>query len=397
MRLTAATVRALELEQGLTEKTYFDDTLAGFGIRIRAGGSKTYVVQYKIGDKHRRMVLGAVGAIDAGKARAAAKDLLAMVRLGRDPAGEKLEQRQKIGETFGALLPRFLTRQRAKLKPRSLEETVRHLEQHAKPLHVRSIEQIDRRELAVLLARIAEKSGPSAANRVRASLSAFFSWVVREGLVDANPVIGTGRAVEVGARSRVLADAELVEIWRALGDDQYSAIVRLLILTGARRDEIGSLSWSEIDLDGAVITLPPARTKNRREHQIFLSPPALAVLEAQGSGSLERDLVFGRGGRGWRGWSKSKAELDARIKVRDWTLHDFRRVLSTRLHETLGIQPHVVESLLGHVVAGVSAVYNKADYADAKYAALVKWGEYVEALVSGKRSTSVVKLRRRRA
>lgn len=154
------------------------------------------------------------------------------------------------------------------------------------------------------------------------------------------------------------------------------------------------MSWSEIDLDGAVITLPPARTKNKRPHEIFLSPPALAVLEAQAR-DPERDLVFGRGGRGWRGWSKSKAELGARVQVRDWTLHDFRRVLSTRLHETLGVQPHVVESLLGHVVAGVSAVYNKADYADAKYAALVKWGEYVEALVSGKRSAAVVKLRRR--
>ena len=394
MRLTAATVRALELEHGLTEKTYFDDTLAGFGVRIRVGGSKAYVIQYKIGGKHRRMVLGAVGAIDAGKARGAAKDLLAMVRLGRDPAGEKLEQRQKIGETFGALLPRFLTRQRAKLKPRSLEETVRHMEQHAKPLHVRSIEQIDRRQLAALLAGIAEKSGPSAANRVRASLSAYFAWLVREGMLDANPVIGTGRAIEVGARSRVLADAELVEIWKALGDDQYSAIVKLLILTGARRDEIGSLHWSEVDLDGAVITLPPARTKNKRPHEIFLSPPALAVLERQAR-DPERDLIFGRGGRGWRGWSKSKAELDARIKVRDWTLHDFRRVLSTRLHETLGIQPHVIEALLGHVVPGVAGVYNKADYADAKYAALVKWGEYVEALVSGRRSGAVVKLRRR--
>ena len=83
------------------------------------------------------------------------------------------------------------------------------------------------------------------------------------------------------------------------------------------------------------------------------------------------------------------------IEVRDWTLHDFRRVLSTRLHETLGTQPHVIEALLGHVVPGVAGVYNKADYADAKYAALVKWGEYVEALVSGKRSADVVKLRRR--
>ena len=393
MKLNTAAVRALTLAPGLTEKTYFDSTLAGFGIRVRAGGSKTYVVQYKIGGKHRRLVLGAVGAIDAGKARAAAKDLLAMVRLGRDPAGEKLEQRQRIGETFGALLPRFLARQRAKLKPRSLEETARHLEQHAKPLHTRSIEHVDRRGLAVLLAKIAEKSGPSAANRVRASLSAFFSWLVREGIADANPVIGTNRAAEIGARNRVLTDAELVEIWKALDDGQYSAIVKLLVLTGARRDEVGSLHWSEVDLDGAVITLSPARTKNKREHQIFLSPPALAILEAQAR-DPERDLVFGRGGRGWRGWSKSKAELDARIQVRDWTLHDFRRVLSTRLHETLGIQPHVVESLLGHVVPGVSGVYNRSSYSDAKYAALVKWGEYVDALVSGKRSAAVVKLRR---
>jgi integrase len=143
-----------------------------------------------------------------------------------------------------------------------------------------------------------------------------------------------------------------------------------------------------------VITLPPARTKTKRLHEIFLSPPALAVLEAQAR-DPERDLVFGRGGHGWRGWSKSKAELDARVSVRDWTLHDFRRVLSTRLHETLGIQPHVIEALLGHVQPGIGAVYNKADYADAKYAALVKWGEYVDGLVSGKRSAAVVKLRRR--
>ena len=394
MKLNIAAVRALELERGLTEKTYFDDTLPEFGVRVRAGGSKTYVVQYKIGGKHRRIPLGAVTALDLGKARDAAKDLLARVRLGGDPAGEKFEQRRKIGETFGALLPRFLVRQRAKLKPRSLEEVVRHLEQHAKSLHTRSIEQIDRRGLAVLLARIAEKSGPSAANRVRASLSAYFAWLVREGMLDANPVIGTNRAAEIGARDRVLSDAELVKIWKALGDDQYSAMVKLLIFTGARRDEIGSLRWSEIDLDGAVITLPPARTKNKRPHEIFLSPPALAVLEAQARGP-ERDLVFGRGGRGWRGWSKSKAELDARIEVRDWTPHDFRRVLSTRLHETLGIQPHVIEALLGHVVPGIASVYNKADYADAKYGALVRWGEYVEALVSGKRAADVVKLRRR--
>ena len=85
-------------------------------------------------------------------------------------------------------------------------------------------------------------------------------------------MLNTNRAVETGARSRVLTDNELAMIWRALGDDQYSAIVKLLCLLGARRDEIASLCWSEIDLDRAIITLPPERTKNRREHQIPLAP-----------------------------------------------------------------------------------------------------------------------------
>ena len=166
------------------------------------------------------------------------------------------------------------------MKPRSYEEVVRHLEAHAKPLHVRPIAQIDRRLIAIRLADIAEKSGPAAANRVRASLSAYFAWMLREGLLDANPVLNTNKAEEGGARERVLDDKELATIWRALGGDQYSSIVKLLILTGARRDEIASLRWSEIDLDQAVITLPGARTKNKREFSIPLTDAAIAVLEA---------------------------------------------------------------------------------------------------------------------
>jgi hypothetical protein len=135
MKLTTATIRSLALPAGSAEKTFFDDDLAGFGVRVRAGGSRTFVVQYKIGAKHRRMPLGSVAAIELGKARAAAKDLLAAVRLGRDPAGEKQEQRRRTAFTFGALLPRFLERQRARLKPRSFQEANRHLVAHAKPLH----------------------------------------------------------------------------------------------------------------------------------------------------------------------------------------------------------------------------------------------------------------------
>src|SRR5262249_8787280 len=179
-------------------------------------------------------------------------------------------------------------------------------------LHGRPIEAIDRRAIATRLAEITAVHAPSASNRTRTSLSSFFTWAAREGYVEANPVAYTNVAVESGPRDRVLADDELAVIWRCLADDQFGAIVKQLMLTAARRDEIASLGWSEVDLEQATIVLPPARTKNRREHIIPLSDPALAILSAQPRWT-GRELVFGKGEGGYQGWSRSKEELDARI------------------------------------------------------------------------------------
>jgi integrase len=330
---------------------------------------------------------------------------LAQVKLGKDPARDKQAQQEAAGDTFGKLLPRFLERQRLKLKPRSFEETNRHLVQHADRLHRLPITALDRRAIAGLLSELADNNGPAAANRVRASLSALCTWLAREGYLDSNPVAFTNRAVEQGARGRVLSGAELTHIWRALGADQYAAIVKLLALTGARREEIGGLRWSEVDLDAALITLPPARTKNRREHLIPLSQPALEILVAQPHRTEPdgnpRDLIFGRGQFGFRDWSGSKADLDHRLDPPfEWVLHDLRRAFSTELHERFAVSPHVVEALLGHVSghkAGVAGVYNKASYLDERRRALERWGEYLVALVSGKKpAAAVVTLRGKR-
>jgi integrase len=207
---------------------------------------------------------------------------------------------------------------------------------------------------------------------------------MREGLTEANPIIGTNRAATNGARDRVLSDSELRSIWAALGDNDYSNIVRLLALTGQRRDEIGGLRWPEVDLKKAVISLPAGRTKNSRPHDIPLSPAALSILKHQPR-VADRECVFGSGADGYRGWSNNKVTLDARIAgngaIAPWRLHDLRRTVSTRMHDDLRIAPHIVEAVLNHVSghrAGVAGTYNRATYSKA---ALTRWAKHLLAIV----------------
>ena len=396
MRLTAATIRALKLPPGATDRVYFDEDLPGFGLRVRASGVHSWMIQYAIAGRTRRVVLGLASALDPGKARATAKDLLAQVRLGRDPAAEKDRARVRAAETFGALLPRFLERQRTRLKPRSYVETERHLQRHAKALHGSPIEAVARRTVAARLAEIEKHNGPAARNRVRASLSAYFTWAAKEGYVDNNPVAFTNKAEEK-ARERVLSDEELRTIWLAADDSQFGAIVRLLMLTGARRSEIGGLTYGEISPTLPLVTLPSTRTKKGREHMIPLSEPALSILKTlpkrTNADGTPREHVFGTiVGCGYQNWSRGKVDLDARIaashgKALEWRLHDFRRSVSTALHDRFGIPPHVVEEILGHVgghKGGVAGTYNKAIYLEERRRALDLWGAHIMELVTGK-------------
>jgi integrase len=344
------------------------------------------------------VTLGTTALLDASAARAKAKDLLASVRLGGDPASEKREKRAKAAETFGAMLPRYLDKQRSERRPRSFQELERHLCKYARPLHPRAVTDIDRRALSGLIANIAEKSGPTSAICCHASLSGYFSWLAREGVIDQNPVAFTNKPEAQPARDRLITDDELSLIWAALDDDDYGDIVKLLTYTAARRNEIGGLRWDEIDFDAAVIEVPASRMKNNRPHLIPLSGPALAILRRRERNG--REHVFGRGasGFGGGGWSTRRKELDARItgKRPDWVLHDLRRLVSTTMHETLGIPPHVVESVLAHVghQSGIAGTYNKASYAIEKRRALDRWAVYVDEAVSGKpKKAKVVRLR----
>jgi integrase len=399
MRLTAATVKELACPAGKSERIFFDEDLPGFGCRVRPNGAKGWVYQYAINGRTKRVALGPPNVVDAGKARAAAKDLAAQVRLNRDPAGEKAKRRAEAAETFGAIAPRFIERQRGRLKPTGAYVTRHYLLDHAKALHPLPLKDIDRRAVANRLTEVAETNGPAAANRLRSTLSSFFRWSIQRGYVDTNPAAYTDKATEVGARTHVITDRELGVILRSLDESDYATILRLLLLTGARRSEIGHLAWPEVDLDNALITLAPARTKISRPHVIPLSVPALEILKARRErNGGEQGFVFWKTGFG--AWSRGKYALDARIAaagepVANWRPHDFRRCVSTWLHEH-GVQPHVVELVLGHVghQKGVAGVYNKALSLDERRRALTRWADHILGLASGEPADArIIRLR----
>jgi integrase len=381
------------LPPGVIDKVFWDDDVGGFGLRLRAGGSASYIVQYDLGGKSRRVTLGPVTLLDNSAARAKAKDLLARVRLGGDPGAEKLLRRTQAAETFGALLKRYFIMQQRAVRQSSYEQTERRLRKLASPLHPLPLTTIDRRTLSALLGSVAEDRGPTAAVNLHSSLSGYFSWLVGEGLLDQNPMLGVNKPKSGPARDRLLSEDELRTLWAALGDDDYGDIVRLLVYTGCRRDEIGSLEFSEVYLDRAMLELPAARMKNGKPHVVPLSEPALAILRKyQRDGRVH---VFGQ--NGFQDWSRSRARLNEAIggKPPDWTLHDLRRLVSTTMNGQLGIQPHVVERVLAHIQGGVSAVYNQYEYATEKRRALDKWAAYVDAVVTGQpMSAQVVQLRR---
>ena len=389
MKLTARTVASLQLPAGKTDVIVFDDALPGFGFRQRIGaGSKilrSWVCQYRHAGQTRRLLLGSAAALGAEQARKKAKKALAQVELGADPQAAKLDRRGKDRHTFRATVADYLAAKQGALRPRSFVEIERYLTTgYFKPLHGMPLDTITRRDVAARVVAIVRGSGSPAAARARGALSSFFVWCMQMGLVENNPIIGSTKPAESKPRERVLADAELAAIWKACGYDDHGRCTRLLILTGCRRQEIGGMCWSEIDLDRGVWTLPASRSKNGRAHTLPLLPMGLDIIKTVPR-MVGRDQLFGVRGVGFTGWSRGKEALDARSRVKDWTTHDLRRTVATKLAD-IGVMPHIIEQVLNHQSghkAGPAGIYNRSSYEREVKAALATWHDHLRTLTTG--------------
>jgi integrase len=400
VKLTAHNVRTAELPDGKSEQILFDDSVPGFGLRLRQGGSKSFCFQYKYGPRHRRMTLGQASAATLTEMRKTAAKLYARVQLGEDPAGQKAVAKREAAATFKPHVEQFLQALQAHYRPRSFKQVERHLLKHAKALHGLPLGKIDRRDIAGVIVSVTNAGGATTANRVRSSLSSFFTWAISHGLVEHNPVDGAPRNAE-RSRDRVLTRGELRLILNSLEDNEYGKIVWLLALTAQRVTEIGALRWSEIGAD--QILLPAERTKNHRAHIIPLSAPATAIIAKQPR--REGDTLFGRK-HGFNNWHFWKERLDGAIAAANggkpiphWTTHDLRRSAATMMADDLGIEPHVIEAILNHVSghkAGVSGIYNRASYRTQKAVALSRWADLLVSIAEG-RDSNIVAMPRREA
>jgi integrase len=333
------------------------------------------------------MKLGNGNSVSLAIARKNASELEAQVRLGKDPAGQKVIAKQESEYTFELLAERFLDARRPELAQATIHEYERHLRQDAKSLHRLPITVVTQADIARLLNNAA---GPVSANRLRSTLSAMFTWTMKGGVVlpRGNPAAFTHKREE-RARDRVLSDTAIKAVWNACGDDDYARVLRLLLLTGARAEEISCLRWGEVT-DGAI-NLPSERTKNRRPRSIPLSKPAKSIIADLDRG--KRVHVFGRDDTGFYGWAKCKQRLDEKLgtTVTPWRVHDLRRTAASGM-QRLGIRVEVIERALNHVSGsyrGVAGIYQRDPLADDVRDALERWGRHIADLIIGRKSVVV--------
>lgn len=376
---------------------YFDTHIEGLGLRVGLR-TKTFFVMPRIlrlGQwRQERISLGRVGDITLAEARDAAKKALETAAAGQIPTQVGKERREELvrdsANTFGKVRQDFLPLYRVKRSGRLYLPAPRTL--HAMNAVLESLKAWDDLPLASITQADLQNwhdgylanGKESAANRYLANLRIFFKWAKTRGIIKTDPAANVAKGGAYRSRERVLTHDELTAIWNATGGDHpYHSIVRLLVLTGQRREEIGGMAWSELNLGTALWILPANRSKNHRPHLIPLSPPALDIIRAQQRYGRE-GLVFGnRNGKPFSDWTGNKERLDASLDIAPWWLHDLRRSMITHMSEDLGIPPHVVESIVNHVSgfrAGVAGTYNKALYLDERIKALNAWASHILAL-----------------
>ena len=376
VRLTDTSVKNLKPQGRRFE--VFDAQVPGFGVRVAPSGRKTWIAFGRQHGRRARATLGVYPQMSLAEARVAATEALKAMRDG-------VFSSDKASRLFEDVLSDWYDREQRQRK--SFRQVENAMKLHVVPyLKGREIQDIRKADLVRIIDRVADSGARTQANRVRAFVTRFFNWACERDLIEHSPAASLPKVQGERSRDRVLTESELRSVWHAADAIGYpfGPIVKLLILTAQRRDEVAGMTWSELDLDRGTWTIGAERAKNGQAHTVHLSPAAQAILEKIPQ-RLDSDFVFTTTGTSAvSGFSKAKARLDQLSAVNEWRLHDLRRTAATMMAERLELSHVVVDRILNHrsgAIRGVAAVYQRGEYLKEREHALGRWGEFVQKLV----------------
>jgi integrase len=371
----------------------------GFGVRVTAAGARAFVLNYRLRGREHRFTIGAYPDWSALKAVREARSLRQRIDRGENPIEDRTPSPRT--ETVASILDDFVVQHvRNKNQPlRSADEYESAFNRLVKPrIGKLGIYEVRRSHVIKMLDEIEDANGPVTADRTLAFVRKAFNWyAIRDDQFIAPVVRGMGRIKPKDrARTRVLSDEEIRAIWPALGQSgTFGAFVKMLLLSGQRRDEVAHMTHKEIGEDG-IWTIPAERYKTKRPNHVPLSKAALALIDAQPKLD-DCDYVFpSRAKTPYSGYGRGKANLDKAVlaamktqakkgaKVEplpNWTLHDLRRTAKT-LMVRAGVRPDISERVLGHVIAGVEGTYDRHSYAEEKRDALEKLAAMIERILN---------------
>lgn len=368
-----------------------DALLPGLSCRVTPDGTRTFALRYRVDAWQRRLTLGRWPILGLADARQAAREALALVQQGTDPATARTEARRaRERDSVASVIDEYVDRH-LKRNTRRWRAAEQMLRRELRPWAGRPIESFGRRDVLDLVDGIVDRGSPVSANRTLALLKRFLGWAVERGIIEVNPAAGLRPPHREKPRDRTLSNDELVAVWNACATVGWpiGPFTRLLLTLGCRRGELASACWNHVDLVAAVWRQPAELNKGRRGCELPLSGLAVDILRELPR--FEAPLLFptlraGGPPRPISGFTRYRARLIRTSGVADFTYHDCRRTFASGLAR-LGTPPHLLSRLLNHSpgsVEGIAGqVYNRHNYSAEQRQAVEAWGREVARIVAG--------------
>ena len=402
IRLTHTFIRQLIQPPSSGRREYFDAQEDNLCLRFSASGNRSWCVYYRLFGKNRKYTIGKYPTYSIEEARSEAAKIKKIVARNGDPVAERNYARRKEAETkfeddsVEVLSELFLNRYvQENLRSSTIRDYHSHFSNDIVPAWTgRAVSSIGRADITILL-DIIEDRAPVQCNRVRATLSKWFNWMVERGVLEVNPVLSTRRRTREVFRDRTLSSDEIASLWRATEEMgwPFGPIFKLLFLTAKRRSEVSGMRWDEINLDEKTWTITPERsgTKQRRRSGRVLKPDVVplsseAITVINGLPRIgESEFVFvsrSKKDTPVSGFSKACQRAKELSKVKDWRPHDFRTTVRTNL-SALRVRKEIADKVLNHVDNTTDGRhYDFYDYLPEKREALQLWADHVTKVIN---------------